>query len=240
MAGAALPDTYGQRMIHIATHRIRNVPPSAFETPVPAYTPEQRPARITHEPVVVPIDIPVDRIVHNDLQNVHDHSVVHATRHILENIEKNDQNDRNSRPEIESALLDSALNDDDKIRALAVLDSLTTKTHHSSFKMTETDAFDATKDIERLASGVSMLKIATEPTMFGRFIKECAFTMMFDMQAGDGVHIAKFLMTNEIDIVDVSNEPVPRRGAVFKSAAVASYCFIENFTGHKQAIAACM
>ena len=94
---------------------------------------------------------------------------------------------------------------------------------------------DATVDIERLASGVSMLKIATEPTMLGRFIKECAFTMMFDMQAGDGVHIAKFLMTNEIDIVDVSNEPVPRRGAVFKSAAVASYCFIENFTGHKQA-----
>lgn len=142
MAGAALPDTYGQRMIHIATHRIRNVPPSAFETPVPMYTPEQRPARITHEPVVVPIDIPVERIVHNDLQNVHDHSVVHATRHILENIEKNDQNDRNSRPEIESALLDSALNDDDKIRALAVLDSLNVNTH-SSFKMTETEALNA-------------------------------------------------------------------------------------------------
>lgn len=143
MAGAELPDTYGQRMIHIATYRIRNVPPSAFETPVPMYTPEQRPARVTQTPVVVPIDIPVDRIVHNDLQNVHDHSVVHATRHILENIEKNDKNDRNSRPEIESALLDSALNDDDKIRALAVLDSLTTKTHHSSFKMTETDALNA-------------------------------------------------------------------------------------------------
>jgi hypothetical protein len=93
--------------------------------------------------VVVPIEIPVDRIVHNDLQNVHDHSVTHATRHILENIEKNDKNDRNSRPEIESALLDSALNDDDKIKALAVLDSLTTKTHHTSFKMTETDALNA-------------------------------------------------------------------------------------------------
>jgi hypothetical protein len=143
MAGAALPDTYGQRMVRIATHRIRNVSPNAFETPVPMYTPEPRPARIAHEPVVVPIEIPVDRIVHNDLQNVHDHSVTHATRHILENIEKNDKNDRNSRPEIESALLDSALNDDDKIKALAVLDSLTTKTHHTSFKMTETDALNA-------------------------------------------------------------------------------------------------
>ena len=145
MAGAALPDTYGQRMVHLATYRIRNVPPSAFETPVPMYTPEQRPARIAHEPVVVPIDIidiPVDRIVYNDLQNVHDHSVTHATRHILENIEKNDRNDRNSRPEIESALLDSTLNDDDKIRALAVLDSRTTANPHSSFKMTETDALN--------------------------------------------------------------------------------------------------
>jgi hypothetical protein len=95
---------------------------------------------------------------------------------------------------------------------------------------------DATVDIERLASGVSMLKIATEPTMLGRFIKECAFAMMFDMQAGDGVHIAKFLNTKESDIINVSNEPVPRRGSVFKSAAVACYCFIENFTYHKKSL----
>jgi hypothetical protein len=94
---------------------------------------------------------------------------------------------------------------------------------------------DRTDDLQRLASGVSMLKIANEPTMFGRFIKECAFAMMFDMQPGDGVHIAKFLEIKEIDIVDVSNEAVPRRGAVFKSAAVACYCFIENYTDHKNA-----
>lgn len=143
MAGAELPDTYGQRMVRLATHRIRNVPPSAFETPVPMYTPEQRPARVTPKAADPPlIRVPVDRIVHNDFQNVHDHSVTHATRHILDSM-KRDVQIGSSRPEIESALLDSALHDEDKIRALAVLDSLTTETQHSSFKMTETDALNA-------------------------------------------------------------------------------------------------
>jgi hypothetical protein len=91
------------------------------------------------------------------------------------------------------------------------------------------------KDLKRLASGVSVLKIANEPTIFGKFIKECVFAMMFDLEAGDGVHIATFLNTKESDIVRVSNESVPRRGAVFKSAAVGSYCFIENLADHKKA-----
>ena len=144
VAGAELPDTYGQRMVRLATHRIRNVPPSAFETPVPTYTPEQRPARVTPKAADPPLVrvVPVDRIVHNDFQNVHDHSVTHATRHILDSM-KRDVQIGSSRPEIESALLDSALHDEDKIRALAVLDSLTTETQHSSFKMTETDALNA-------------------------------------------------------------------------------------------------
>lgn len=91
------------------------------------------------------------------------------------------------------------------------------------------------KDLQRLASGVSVLKIANEPTIFGKFIKECAFAMMFDLEAGDGVHIAKFLETKESDIVRVSNESVPRRGAVFKSTAVACYTFIENYADHRKA-----
>ena len=94
-------------------------------------------------------------------------------------------------------------------------------------------SLDATyeTDIQRLASGTSIIELANEPTLFGKFMRECVY-MMFDTEMGDGVHIAAFLNTNPHDVAKVAEESSRRCESVFKMAAAAGFVFYENYAGY--------
>ena len=87
-------------------------------------------------------------------------------------------------------------------------------------------------DLQRLASGTSIIELANEPTLFGKFMRECVYVLMFDMEAGDGVHIATFLKTDTHDVARVAEESSKRREMVFRSAAAAGFVFYENYAGY--------
>lgn len=95
-------------------------------------------------------------------------------------------------------------------------------------------SLDATYEtgLQRLASGTSIIELANEPTIFGKFMRECVYMMMFNMEEGDGVHIAAFLNTNTHDVAKVAEESSRRCETIFKLAAAAGFVFYENYAGY--------
>lgn len=158
--GDALPVSFGDELMRLATDRIKGTPWSAFEKPrmqrmvIPE--PERRP-RVPEQIGVVPdflrfvVDtvttetppaVPTERTYVRDSQNVHDHSVVAVTRKNLETIGA-DKAGRADTSAIVTAILENKDMTESQVSdALAVLEDLGDDTH-SGFGVSEKGALAA-------------------------------------------------------------------------------------------------
>jgi hypothetical protein len=156
--GDALPVSFGDELMRLATDRIKGTPWSAFEKPrmqrmvIPerARVPEQRPDFMTYltaltDPVTrteTPPAVLTERTYIRDSQNVHDHSVVAVTRKNLETIGA-DKAGRADTSAIVTAILENKDMSPTQVSdALAVLEDLGDDTH-SGFGVSEKGALAA-------------------------------------------------------------------------------------------------
>lgn len=146
--GTALPVSFGDELMRVATERIKGTPWSAFEKPrmqrmvIPerAVVPDQRPDPVTR--TETPPVAPTERTYVRDSQNVHDHSVVAVTRKNLETIGA-DKAGRADTSAIVTAILENKDMSESQVSdALAVLEDLGDDTH-SGFGVSEKGALAA-------------------------------------------------------------------------------------------------
>lgn len=149
VAGETLPVEYGRRVLQLAMDRIRNLPSTAFQKPqVPTQREREREREHERERELVVEDLgyldveePIERVIYNDKQNVHDHGVTTAMKRTLDTLHRDLTPHADSRVEVEAKVLASNSSDKDKVNALRTLESLSS-TLHSHLGVSETTALD--------------------------------------------------------------------------------------------------